>query len=136
MSTWTSESRSRSGSGRRTALLAGLLLAGGAACAQQPSAQSELQALRADIVELIGPAPCANLVHCRALALGVRPCGGPAEYLAYSSITADKALLENKALEYGLLQEELQQAQGTVGTCEVLAPPRLACVNNTCRVER
>ena len=120
----------------RAGLLAALLLAGGSACAQQPAAQDELQALREQIVQMIGRAPCANLVHCRVLALGVRPCGGPAEYLAYSSITADKALLENKAFEYGLLQEDVQRAQGAVGTCEVLAQPRLACVNSSCRIER
>jgi hypothetical protein len=120
---------------RCAGLLAALLLASGAVCAQQPAAQDELVALRVQIVQMIGRAPCANLVHCRVLPLGVRPCGGPAEYLAYSSITADKALLENKAFEYSLLQEDAQRAQGAVGTCEVLPQPRLACVNNSCRIE-
>ena len=61
---------------------------------------------------MIGQARCANLVHCRLLALGSRPCGGPDEYLAYSSITARASCSRTKALEYGLLQEELQRAGG------------------------
>jgi hypothetical protein len=113
-----------------------LVLASGLAGAQQPADQDELLALRALIMQMIGRAPCANLVHCRVLALGVRPCGGPAEYLAYSSITGNKALLENKAFEYSLLQEDVQRAQGALGTCEVLPQPRLACVNNSCRIEQ
>ena len=103
--------------------------------ADGPDAEAELQSLRAAIVELIGRAPCANLVHCRLLALGTRPCGGPDEYLAYSSVTGQKIVLENKAVEYGLLQEELQRTRGAAGVCVMLPEPRLACVGGRCRVE-
>ncbi len=110
----------------------------GAACAtaaDSAALEAEMQALRAEIVKEIGSAPCANLVHCRLLALGVRPCGGPDEYLAYSSVTGDKTPLENKALEYALLQEDLHRAQGTVGACVMLPVPRLICLDNRCRTE-
>lgn len=109
--------------------------AGRAGAADAAATEAEMQALRAEIVKEIGNAPCANLVHCRLLALGMRPCGGPDEYLAYSSITGDKTQLENKALEYGLLQEDLHRARGTVGTCAVLPLPRLICLDNRCRTE-
>ena len=102
---------------------------------QQPgSDEAQLKALRAQIVEMIGEASCVNLVHCRLLALGTRPCGGADEYLAYSSHTANKTVLENKALEYELIQEDVQRAKGAIGTCVVLPQPRLACVDRRCRV--
>jgi hypothetical protein len=124
---------------RARGMLAALLgaAAGCAAAAEADTAalEAEMKALRAEIVKEIGNAPCANLVHCRLLALGVRPCGGPDEYLAYSSVTGDKTRLENKALEYGLLQEDLHRARGTVGACVMLPLPRLVCLDNRCRTE-
>jgi hypothetical protein len=95
--------------------------------------EAQLQALRSEILGMIGDAPCANLVHCRLLALGTRPCGGADEYFAYSSHTANRAVLENKALEYTLIQEDVQRAKSVAGVCVVLPEPRLVCVDRRCR---
>lgn len=122
------------GGALRVGLAVLLALDAGCACAAEPaSIEAEMKALRADIVNTIGAAPCANLVHCRLLPLGVRPCGGPDEYLAYSSIMGDPTQLENKAVEYALLQEDLHRAKGTVGACVMLPQPRLICLDNRCR---
>jgi hypothetical protein len=110
-------------------------LACGTAHSQQASTdEAQLAALRSEILAMIGGAPCANVVHCRLLALGSRPCGGPDEYLAYSSHTANRPVLENKALEYTLIQEDIQRAKSVAGVCVVLPEPRLACVDRRCRV--
>jgi hypothetical protein len=97
--------------------------------------QAELEGLRAEILKLIGPATCSNLVHCRALALGWRPCGGPAEYLPYSSFNNNRDALEAKAFEYTLLHEEILRKRQAMGPCEILPPPRLQCVDRHCRIE-
>ncbi len=99
--------------------------------------EAELQRLRAEIVAMIGDARCANVVHCRALALGFRPCGGPAEYLAYSSISiaSHRQELETKAYEYAFLQEDLQRRQSRTGACTTLREPKLNCVDNRCRLD-
>ena len=96
------------------------------------SDEEALETLHQQIVAMIGEPRCENIVHCRLLALGSRPCGGPAEYLAYSSIVGKRDVLEAKAYEYGFLQEEVSRTRGMSGTCEVLAQPRLACVNGRC----
>lgn len=103
-----------------------------AAAAASGSDEEALDNLHQQIVALIGEPRCENIVHCRLLALGSRPCGGPAEYLAYSSIAGKREVLEAKAYEFGFLQEEVNRARGLSGTCEVLAQPRLACVNGRC----
>ena len=122
--------------GLRTGVAAVFALAvGGATAADTAAIEAELQTLRAQIVTTIGTASCANLVHCRLLPLGTRPCGGPDEYLAYSSIRTDKTQLENLAVEYGLLQEDLLRARGAIGTCVMLTAPRLLCIDNRCRIE-
>jgi hypothetical protein len=99
------------------------------------SASSDEQALkdvRSEIVSLIGEPRCANLVHCRVLALGARPCGGPSEYLAFSSLTAKREILEAKAYEYSFLEEEVNRSKAAVGSCEVLPPPHATCVDGRC----
>ena len=121
----------------RTAAVLPPALACALAWGQQPSAdEAQLKALRAQIIEMIGDASCVNLVHCRLLALGTRPCGGADEYLAYSSHMANRPALENKALEYALIQEDVQRANSIAGICVVLPQPRLACIDRRCRVVR
>ena|SRR5687768_9292072 len=115
------------------ALACGLCVSGSARAADP--AADELKALRDEIVAMIEAAPCANLVHCRALALGVRACGGPAEYLPYSSFVTDRALLEAKAFEYTFLHEDMLRKQQAIGPCVMLPEPRLQCVNRRCRIE-
>jgi hypothetical protein len=127
-------SPSTPGFGDRMAGFVGGLALAAVACAADPD-REELAALHAEIVNLIGTATCANLVHCRALALGTRPCGGPAEYLAYSSFHNDRELLETKAFEYTLLHEEIQRKETVADTCVVLPPPRLQCIDRHCRIE-
>jgi hypothetical protein len=100
-----------------------------------PSAGSDeaaLQTLHQQIVKLIGEPRCVNVVHCRLLALGSRPCGGPSEYLAYSSGTGNREALEAKAYEYGFLEEEVNRARGAAGTCQVLPEPHVSCIDGRC----
>lgn len=97
-------------------------------------AESDAEAaarLRTEIARLIGDAPCSNVVNCRVLGLGARPCGGPEEYVAYSTWTQRDAI-EGKALEYGFLREELLAQRDHAGACVVLPEPQVACVNRRC----
>jgi hypothetical protein len=120
------------------AVLSALLFACAAAApsrGQQISDEAALAKLRAEIVQLIGDAPCANLVHCRALALGWKPCGGPAEYLAYGTVSGKGDLIQAKATEYSILYEDVERTKGVGGACVALPPPRVNCVDNRCRVD-
>jgi hypothetical protein len=104
------------------------------AAAAGGSDEEALGRLRAEIVQLVGQPTCSNLVHCRVLALGTKPCGGPTEYLAYSSITSNRELLEAKAYEYSFLDEEVNTKRAAAGTCEVLPQPRVVCIDRRCRL--
>lgn len=98
----------------------------------ESAGSAELSKLRREITEMIGPARCINLVQCRIAAIGVRPCGGPAEYVVYSWISTDKGDIETKIAEYNFLQEDFQKNQQVAGTCVVLPEPAAACVNGRC----
>lgn len=99
----------------------------------EESDEAALARVKTEILSLIGEAPCRNIVHCRLLPLGRRPCGGPVEYMAYSSGFSDRTALETKAAEFAFLQEEVQSAQ--VGACVVLPEPQAVCIDNRCRVQ-
>jgi len=101
----------------------------------QTSDEEALVSLHQEIMALIGEPRCENIVHCRLLALGSRPCGGPAEYLAYSSIVGRRDVLDAKAYEYGFLQEEVNRTRKVSGSCTVLDKPRLACTNGRCTLD-
>jgi hypothetical protein len=96
---------------------------------------SKLAALRAEITALIGPATCANLVNCRIAALGIDPCGGPLEHVAYSWLSTEKIALETKIAEYNFVQEDAQKKSPAVGACVTKPEPVATCVNRRCVVK-
>ena len=88
--------------------------------------------LRNEINDAIGDAKCRNLVNCRIVGLGVRPCGGPEEYVAYSIWNTDREEISILVSEYNLLKEDLMHDSGQAGTCEVLRKPGVDCIRAQC----
>jgi hypothetical protein len=112
--------------------MAPALVHGGDGSPAAGSDEAALKTMREQIVKSIGEARCINLVHCRVLPLGARPCGGPSEYLAYSSSTGNREMLEAKAYEYSFLEEEVNRKNSAAGACAVLPEPRVACIDGRC----
>jgi len=99
------------------------------------AAESDSEAaarLRDEITAAIGEARCRNLVNCRIVGLGVRPCGGPEEYAAYSIWDTDREHIGNLVFEYNLLREDLMRDRDMVGTCEQLLQPNVDCIHDRC----
>ena len=118
-------------------VLMGIVLAAGVnggACADEKAAvaDAELVRLRSDITTLVGAAKCANLVNCRIAALGVDACGRPAEYIAYSWLSTEKAALETKIAEYNFVLEDTQKPGTSVSACATSKEPVAACINGRC----
>lgn len=100
------------------------------------SDEAALIRLRKEIIDMIGEPVCTNLVYCRILALGTRPCGKPDEYLAYSSTAkTNEEQLSVKAAEYTFVQEEIQMAGKASSTCVVPPKPRVQCVDQRCKLQ-
>ena len=99
------------------------------------AAESDAEAvarLRNEITAAIGEAKCRNLVNCRIVGLGVRPCGGPEEYVAYSIWNTDREQISILVSEYNLLKEDLMLDSAEMGTCEVLPEPDVNCIRSQC----
>jgi hypothetical protein len=116
-------------------ILAGIVLVASASagvCEDEKAADTRLAKLRNDITALVGAAKCANLVNCRIAALGINACGGPAEYVAYSWLSTEKAALETKIAEYNFAFEDAQKASTAVSVCTALPEPVAACISGRC----
>ena len=106
-------------------------LAAPVACRAESDAEAAAQ-LRERITAMTDHARCNNMVNCRVIGLGSRPCGGPEEYVAYSIWDTKVDEIESLAAEYNFLREELGILSGDVGSCDVLPEPAVNCVNARC----
>ena len=107
------------------------LLLAGTACRAETDEEA-LVRLRAEIMEMVGDASCRNVVNCRVVGLGARPCGGPDEYIAYSIWRTMSDEFRNLVSEYNLIAEDVVHASETAGICVMLEEPAADCVNDHC----
>lgn len=120
----------RRGAAAVLALAGGLAIASGVESA--PDREGELLGrIRAEI----GEARCSSNAQCRTLAIGSRPCGGPAGWLAWSGDEARAARLKPLAEAHAAASRERQAAAGMMGTCQVLPEPSAVCRAGRCVLE-
>lgn len=88
----------------------------------------------ADIRRQIGTPSCSDNAQCRTLPVGAMACGGPQEYLAYSTQKSDpNALRALSERSYAETKAALT-ASGMVSTCMLKADPGAVCVAGTCQL--
>lgn len=106
-------------------------LCAGTVCRAETDEEALIR-LRAEIMEMVGDASCRNVVNCRVVGLGARPCGGPDEYVAYSIWRTMSDEFRNLVSEYNLIAEDVVHGSETAGTCVMLEEPAADCVNDHC----
>lgn len=76
---------------------------------------------------LVGDAACTSGDQCRTIAVGVSACGGPAAYLAWSSLRTDPTALREAAARYTASYGSRPVYGGNPSTCRVLPDPGAFC---------
>lgn len=81
---------------------------------------------------------CKVSLDCEALPLGVKPCGGPTEFVLATKATKKKIsdAITDLTKTINEMDQTMNSEQGLMGTCEVLTEPKLACVSGSCQEER
>ncbi len=76
---------------------------------------------------------CSEDFECRYIAFGNKPCGGPWEYLIYTT-SIDTLELTNLVTDFNNIEKTFNQnGCGGMSTCDVPQPPiGFNCVDNTC----
>ena len=93
---------------------------------------ARLAALKTELALLVGEASCSELSECRALPFGAKPCGGPWEYLIYSSINSDTLKIKETVDEYNEWNMVLNKRYGYTSDCSHAETPQLLCLNGKC----
>lgn len=100
-----------------------------------PACTERIRQLDGEMRRLIGAVRCSADADCRTLALGTKLCGGPAEYVAYSTIDLDRNAFESVTGELNRLHrlraEALSRA-GMMSDCAVVTDPGAVCQSGRC----
>ncbi|MEP0368039.1 MAG: hypothetical protein ABJD58_13795 [Cyclobacteriaceae bacterium] len=91
----------------------------------------DLDSMRQEIISLAADSGCDEGV-CDFIGFGSKPCGGPWEYLIFSS-TVDTASLFNLVSRYNELEEQLNIRDGRGSDCAIApAPDSVVCESGGC----
>lgn len=91
-----------------------------------------LQEKKQNILKYINSFDCSG--SCNYIAFGSKPCGGPREYLLYSS-TVNESILQEMVNEYNLLDQQYNILTNAISDCALVLPPNLVeCQNGDCKI--
>ena len=93
---------------------------------------ARLAALKTEVLLLVVEADCSGIGECRSLPLGAKPCGGPWEYLIYSTTNSDTLKIKEKVEEHNEWNSVLNNRYGYVSDCGITEEPQLLCLNGKC----
>jgi hypothetical protein len=94
--------------------------------------QEKLAQRKQEIMNYINSFECTG--SCNYIAFGSKPCGGPREYLVFSS-AVDFFVLDDLVTEYNELDNLFNIQTGAVSDCMVVSPPtNVDCINGDCVV--
>lgn len=97
--------------------------------------QQTLQSLmehKVTIESLAAESVCNADFECRFIAFGSKPCGGPWEFLVYST-SIDTLALINAVADYNQMEEQYNINCNAVSDCSTPQPPTgFSCENNQC----
>ncbi len=92
----------------------------------------ELDALKTSIEDLAATSVCSETAECKFIGLGSKPCGGPWEYLIYST-SIDVEQLEDLVEDYNKKEADFNAKWGIASDCALANPPSsINCENNRC----
>jgi hypothetical protein len=89
--------------------------------------------LRESIAAQTGSAPCSSSSVCRTIAFGAKACGGPRQYLIYSTSATDSARLDREVARYNEAERKRNRKEGRMSDCMAVMKPQVSCVAGQCR---
>lgn len=94
--------------------------------------RKELDRQLEEIKDLIARESCSGENSCDYIAVGSKACGGPKNYLLFSS-SIDRQKLEELVETYNKAEAGYNEKYGIVSDCMFVTPPeRVECVNGKC----
>ena len=92
----------------------------------------ELQQLKITITEYAATSTCSEEFECQYIAFGSKPCGGPWEFLIYTT-SIDTEQLVTMVNDYNQLENDYNEICGAISDCSVPNEPTgFTCEDNQC----
>lgn len=83
-------------------------------------------------IEAIITTEATDASQCKTIAFGDRACGGPEEFLIYSTLNTDVELLENLVSEYNYQAGQYNLRTGLASICSIEMEPEVTLKNGVC----
>lgn len=91
----------------------------------------EMETLKAEILAISKSEKCTNGSDWKSVGLGVKACGGPASYIAYS-VKIDEAKFLEKVDLYNQKSTEYNKKYNLISDCMLVMPPeQIQCINGS-----
>ena len=84
------------------------------------------------MLKLTADKTCNTDQQCEVIGIGSRPCGGPEQFLSFSTQQTDQKMLTITNDRYTRTRQEQQQRLGLRSTCQQLFAPAAACREQQC----
>lgn len=94
----------------------------------------DLSQMRAEILAMIGDANADDVSQCRVVGFGHKPCGGPAEYIAYSVSSSHETILQQKINRYNAAAEAENMRLGRMSDCAIVPKPAVSLIDGQCKL--
>ncbi len=75
---------------------------------------------------------CQSDQQCQVIGIGNKPCGGPEQFLLFSTQQTDQKMLAITNDRYTRIRQEQQQRLGLHSICQQLTAPVTACRQQQC----
>lgn len=110
--------------------------AGAHAPAPEPTAEHATVALWQQIKAANADLGCDSDSQCHSIGIGAKACGGPENYLAWSSKHSDGTQLKTLVAQHSAARRADDQRQGMMSTCSVVSDPGAVCRAGVCTLNR
>jgi hypothetical protein len=87
-----------------------------------------------DIRRLIGTPSCSDSSQCRSLPVGALACGGPQEYLPWSTVRTNEGELQGVAERFKVERQAEIKRSGEMSICIHRPDPGAVCVSGACQL--
>jgi hypothetical protein len=86
------------------------------------------------IKDVIGEPRADNVAQCRSIPFGAKACGGPATYLAYSTVRTNEGQLRALIDEFNQNARNYNQVSGRMSDCMYVPEPNIELVGGVCKL--
>ena len=94
--------------------------------------EEKLSNLHFEITSLAERGRCDENNQCQTIAVGIKPCGGPRYFYAYSISSFDAGSVVDRVSEYNRLDSKLNNKRQDISECYVISDPGAQCFAGKC----